>query len=88
MLRDCGGYQRATGERSARRVGDERLSARIREVHEQNFEAYGYPQNAQLELATVAYVGWFNNRRLHSSIGNRPPVEHERDYWGAGRARV
>lgn len=37
--------------------------------------------NEQLELATVAYVGWFNHRRLHSSIGNRPPVEHERDYW-------
>ena len=37
--------------------------------------------NAQLEIATVAYVGWFNHRRLHSSIGNRPPVEHERDYW-------
>ena len=36
---------------------------------------------AQLELATVAYVGWFNHRRLHSSIANRPPVEHERDYW-------
>ena len=37
--------------------------------------------NAQLELATVAYVGWYNNRRLHSSIANRPPVEHEREYW-------
>jgi Integrase core domain len=37
--------------------------------------------NAQLELATVQYVGWFNHRRLHSSIGNRPPVEHEREYW-------
>jgi len=37
--------------------------------------------NAQLELATVNYVGWFNHRRLHSSIGNRPPVEHEREYW-------
>ena len=36
--------------------------------------------NAQLELATVTYVGWFNHRRLHSSIGNRPPVEHEREY--------
>jgi putative transposase len=35
----------------------------------------------QLELRTVAYVGWFNHRRLHSSIGNRPPVEHEREYW-------
>ena len=37
--------------------------------------------DAQLELASVRYVGWFNNRRLHSSIGNRPPVEHEREYW-------
>jgi putative transposase len=37
--------------------------------------------NAQLEFATVEYVGWFNHRRLHSSIGNRPPVEHEREYW-------
>jgi putative transposase len=37
--------------------------------------------SAQLKLATVRYVGWFNNRRLHSSIGNRPPVEHEREYW-------
>lgn len=37
--------------------------------------------NAQLELATVTYVGWFNHRRLHSSIGNRPPVEHEHEYW-------
>jgi hypothetical protein len=36
---------------------------------------------AQLEHATVAYVGWFNHRRLHTSIGNRPPVEHEREYW-------
>jgi putative transposase len=37
--------------------------------------------NAQLELGTVSYVGWFNHRRLHSSIANRPPVEHEREYW-------
>ncbi len=40
--------------------------------------------NAQLELQTVRYVGWFNNHRLHSSIANRPPVEHEREY----RARL
>jgi putative transposase len=37
-------YQRAAGERSARSVEDERLTARIRELHEQNFEAYGYPR--------------------------------------------
>ena len=37
--------------------------------------------NAELELGVVTYVGWFNHRRVHSSIGNRPPVEHEREYW-------
>jgi putative transposase len=37
--------------------------------------------HAQLEVATVGYVGWFNHRRLHTSIGNRPPAEHEREYW-------
>jgi len=39
--------------------------------------------NTQLELATVDYVSWFNHRRLHSSIGYRPPIEHEREYWGS-----
>ncbi len=32
---------------------------------------------AQLELAVVEYVAWFNHVRLHSSLGNRPPAEHE-----------
>jgi putative transposase len=35
-------YQRATGERSARELEDERLLERIRELHVANFEAYGY----------------------------------------------
>jgi transposase InsO family protein len=34
-------YERVTGRRSARRVEDERLLARIREVHEANYLAYG-----------------------------------------------
>ena len=32
---------------------------------------------AQLELAVVEYIGWFNHVRLHSSLGFVPPVEHE-----------
>lgn len=35
-------YQRKTGQRSARQLEDERLLARIREVHEANYCAYGY----------------------------------------------
>ena len=32
---------------------------------------------AQLELRTVEYVSWFNNDRLHESLGDIPPVEFE-----------
>ena len=34
-------YQRASGERSARRVEDERLLELIRQIHERNYLAYG-----------------------------------------------
>ena len=39
--------------------------------------------HAQLELATVEYVAWFNTRRLHSSLGNIPPAEHEQRHVAA-----
>jgi putative transposase len=32
---------------------------------------------AQLELAVVEYIGWFNTARLHSSLGYRTPDEIE-----------
>ncbi len=32
---------------------------------------------SQLELAILEYVDWFNNRRLHESLGDIPPVEFE-----------
>jgi putative transposase len=35
-------YQRKTGERSARVIVDERLLARILELHAANYYAYGY----------------------------------------------
>ncbi len=35
-------YERAKGRRSARSIEDERLLARIREIHERNYCAYGY----------------------------------------------
>jgi putative transposase len=39
--------------------------------------------HAQLELATVDYVAWFNTRRLHSSLANIPPIEHEQQHTAA-----
>jgi putative transposase len=32
---------------------------------------------AQLELAIVEYIGWFNHDRLHQSLGDIPPAEFE-----------
>ncbi len=35
---------------------------------------------SQLEFAVVEYVAWFNTVRLHSSLGNIPPIEHEQQH--------
>ena len=35
----------------------------------------------QLELATARWVEWYNQRRLHSSIGDVPPAEFESTYY-------
>jgi hypothetical protein len=32
---------------------------------------------SELELAIVEWVGWYNHRRLHSSLGDVPPSEFE-----------
>jgi len=31
----------------------------------------------QVEPATAAWVGWWNQRRLHGAIGAAPPAEYE-----------
>jgi putative transposase len=31
----------------------------------------------QLEFAIARWIGWYNQRRLHSSLGDIPPVEFE-----------
>ena len=35
----------------------------------------------QLELATARWVEWYNQRRIHSSIGDVPPAEFESTYY-------
>ncbi|MGH2655514.1 MAG: IS3 family transposase [Actinomycetota bacterium] len=35
----------------------------------------------EVELATLEYMDWFNNRRLHGSIGDVPPAEAEGRYY-------
>ena len=40
----------------------------------------------QIELATLEWVDWFNNRRLFEPIGNIPPVEYEALYYQQQKA--
>jgi putative transposase len=39
---------------------------------------------AQLELAIVVLVAWFNTNRLHESLGDIPPAEIEAQYAATG----
>lgn len=39
-------------------------------------------RNAEhLETQTMPYINWFNNKRLHSEIGDIPPTEYEATYY-------
>ncbi len=57
-------YQRATGQRSARAVEDERLVAVIRRVHRDNYEAYGQRRMWKALLREGEDVGRDHVRRL------------------------
>lgn len=37
----------------------------------------------EVELATLAWVDWFNHHRLLEPIGNIPPAEAEANYYAA-----
>lgn len=38
---------------------------------------------AEVEYATAGWVDWYNARRLHSSLGNVPPIEYEQAHYAA-----
>ncbi len=40
----------------------------------------------QVEFATLEYIDWFNNRRLHGEIGHVPPAVFEEVFY-ASRAK-
>jgi transposase InsO family protein len=45
-------------------------------IHRQSWKS-----REAVELATLTWVDWYNNRRLLSSIGNIPPAEAEAAYY-------
>lgn len=42
-----------------------------------------YKTIADVEYATAGWVEWYNNRRLHSTLGTVPPVEYEQAHYTA-----
>ena len=62
-------YERRTGRRSSRAISDERLLARIREVHERNYCAYGYRRMAIALKREGEEVGRSRVQRLMREAG-------------------
>jgi putative transposase len=42
----------------------------------------------EAELAAVEWIGWYNHRRLHSSLGDLPPSEYEEINYTEGNKRT
>ncbi|EMW3178017.1 hypothetical protein AAEX18_005070, partial [Escherichia coli] len=38
---------------------------------------------AEVELATLTWVDWYNNRRLLERLGHTPPAEAEKAYYAS-----
>ncbi|MGH2915082.1 MAG: IS3 family transposase [Solirubrobacteraceae bacterium] len=62
-------YQRATGERSARTVEDERLLGVIRSTHVANWEAYGYRKTWKALLRAGEHAPRCQVQRLMATAG-------------------
>jgi transposase InsO family protein len=62
-------YERASGRRSERQVEDERLVAKISELHEANYCAYGYRRTWKALLRAGENVGRDRVRRLMRENG-------------------
>lgn len=65
------------------------LAGEIADVHKASGGTYGYQRvTAELrygrEIVVVEYIAWFNNNRLHESLGDASPVEFESLYVAQG----
>ncbi len=49
-------------------------------------DAQGFDDVSHLELATLSWVHWFNNERLHGHCADVPPAEFEAAFYAAQQA--
>ncbi len=49
-------------------------------------DAHGWDDVDHLELATLSWVTWFNEQRLHGHCGDVPPAEYEQAFYAAQQA--
>jgi putative transposase len=49
-------------------------------------DATGWDDVDELELATLSWVHWFNEQRLHSHCDDVPPAEFEAAFYAARQA--
>jgi transposase InsO family protein len=52
-------------------------------IHTTVFQQGPYKTLVDLEYATAGWVDWYNNRRLHTSLGMISPVEYESAHYEA-----
>jgi transposase InsO family protein len=72
-------------EASVGSVGDSYDNALAESIHglyqTELIHARRWPSRADVELATLKWVNWYNHRRLLEPIGNIPPAEAEEHYY-------
>jgi putative transposase len=51
-------------------------------------DAHGWDDVSHLELATLSWVHWFNQERLHGYCGNVPPAEFEATFYAVQEAAL
>ena len=49
-------------------------------------DTHGWDDVDELELATLSWVHWFNEQRLHGHCGHVPPAEYEAAVYAAQQA--
>ena len=74
-------YQRKTGQRSARAVEDERLAGRIEEVHNANYECYGYRRMAAALVREGETAGRDQVARVMRENGIQGAKRRGKPWW-------